>query len=623
MIWKKISRIVIVCTIFVSSFFPVFTPRAHAFLGIADVTFTTNLKEIIKDIIDGIAMNLAQRMVDETVKSSIKWANSGFEGSPAFVDNPLKHIGGIANDVAGSYINKIAKGNLCTPFRPQITLSLQKYYQDNYVGLNDSSNTQCTFTGITNNLGKFYTDFHEGGWNGWFQMTQNDSNNPYGAYLTARSGLDSEIISKLNIENKKLDWGQGFKSKGDCITYNPDAATLKSIDNEDPPTPKTFKYELTKPAGSCIEYGPDKTPGTIIKGQLETVLPSGVQKLISVQHIEQLVSAFAGGILNKYVFGSHGLVGGGGQEASNKIEEIDIDGDDIPDGFDNNSDGQLDVCHHGLVDPNEAASNTNCKGSVGRQDSPYFIPICTSLDKAKYSLQKYLDFIQRNQFQKENANTWASKTLVVTDSVDNLQDTISRFEIMKFDSALFEFGKFTDFMAEQTASLAKDKDLKQHGKFVGFFAGGTTSDSDQQQVIIRVISRMLNYVKNFRVAANSCEKLNVEAMSSVPIPPVDPADQEGAPVSCSPDKGTAKVGEPVTWSITNVATVPVTFVWGGDEMSSETTNTVTIKYQSAGVKSARVIATITDSSGTKADYPFACESSVIVSSPTDGSATVN
>jgi hypothetical protein len=300
---RKITTVLVIISVVGVNFLPVFTPRAHALFGVLDVTITTDVKNLAKQIIDGIAMHLAQRMVDEMVKSTVRWANTGFEGSPAFVTNPVQYTTDIANGVAGDYIKGSDLGFLCSPFQAQIRLSLQQYY------VGSSYVPQCTLTQIGVNLESFYNNFSDGGWDAWFSMTQNSSNNPFGAYVDAQGQLDKKVTKAIATVNQKLDWASGFKSKGDCVAYNPSQFEIDQIQNTENPTASlnTPKYDPGKPAGACIEFGPDKTPGVVIKDQLDKVLPSGLEKLITVNHVEQLVGAFANGLLTRYVFGSKGL----------------------------------------------------------------------------------------------------------------------------------------------------------------------------------------------------------------------------------------------------------------------------------------------------------------------------
>jgi hypothetical protein len=248
-----------------------------------------------------VAMIAAKILVAQIVKSTVTWANNGFEGNPAYVTDYEGYFTNLADGIAGDLIGGTKKlGFLCSPFQNSIRISLAtQYYQSS------EQVFQCRISGIKGNIENFYQDFSNGGWQAWFSMTQNDASNQAGAYLVAKAELDASISQALGREKTKLDWGQGFKSKGDCLVRN--GTGLNLLPNPTPEQTLADKYNPAYPPGDCILSGPDKTPGTVIKAQLDKVLPSGLEKLITVNHVEQLVGAFASGLLQRYVFSSKGL----------------------------------------------------------------------------------------------------------------------------------------------------------------------------------------------------------------------------------------------------------------------------------------------------------------------------
>ena len=278
MIGKRLVTFFITLSLVTSAFYlPVFTPRTHAIFGFGDLVI--DIKALAERIVDGFAMVAAQKMVDDMVKSTVDWAQTGFEGNPAYVTDQNQYFTNLADGIAGEFIAGSDLAGLCSPFQAQIRLSLQRAYTQ------QRSQFQCTLTDVIANIEGFYDNFNEGGWDAWFSMTQNDSNNPYGAFLSAQVELDSRIAAAVGLQREQLSWNQGFLSWSECIVPDP----------------------LT---GECLRRGPVKTPGTTIKAQLDQVLPSGLEKLISVEHVDQLVSAFANGLLTRYVFGPKGLFNG-------------------------------------------------------------------------------------------------------------------------------------------------------------------------------------------------------------------------------------------------------------------------------------------------------------------------
>lgn len=305
------QKFLIVLTVFSlvtsAAYMPLTAPRAQAIFGIGDLVI--DVKALLRSVADGLAMTLAQRMIDDMVKSTITWANTGFNGNPAYITNPGRYFTNIADQTAGSFIAGSDLGFMCSPFRDTIRLSLAlEYYQP------PENQFQCTLSGVKGNIENFYEDFSAGGWDSWFSMTQNPTNNPYGAYVTAKDELDSRIAKAVGMASAEQAANQGFLSLKDCAVYNPSQAAIddyeKGTYTKGSPgqaiADNKVPYDETKPAGACIKDGAIKTAGTTIKAQLDNVLPVGINKLVTVTHIEQLIGAFANGLLQRYVFGSKG-----------------------------------------------------------------------------------------------------------------------------------------------------------------------------------------------------------------------------------------------------------------------------------------------------------------------------
>lgn len=388
---RRILSFLIVLSLIAPFFYaPYQAKKAEAFLGFGDLVI--DIKAMAERIIDGIAMTAAQMVVDRIVASTVEWARNGFEGGPAYVTDRDQYFTDLADGAIGQVIfNDKDLGFLCSPFRESVKVSLiNSYYKPQPF--------QCTITGIGENLEDFYKDFTKGGWDMWFEMTQNPTNNPYGAYLQAKIETTARIAAVTNTKEKELEWNQGYLSWSKCEETNPPAWIETATQVQTGTTyvqaaydPETGQETLSgrgvsvtgqtlaskspnpkhipgKAVGECIRRGPTQTPGTQIKAGLDKVLPSSLEKFISVEHVEQLINAVAAGLLQKYVFGPKGLFSrNNGPETGGGTG--DIDGDGIVDGLDADGNGDLDTCYYGGADGNPTSKP--CLGSSrAGQSSP-------------------------------------------------------------------------------------------------------------------------------------------------------------------------------------------------------------------------------------------------------------
>jgi|GEM_PF-1764842 len=572
---RKILTFILTLSLITPTFYSPWTANRARAIPVVEVKSVPGL---IERLVDGIAMSLAQTMIDRMVSSTVKWAQSGFEGNPAYVTDPERFFSDIADGVAGSFIQGSELGFLCSPFQANIRLSLmQSYYEPQPF--------QCTLTDVVGNIEGFYEDFNQGGWDAWFSMTQNPTNNPYGAYLEAQAALDSRIASALGIEKNQLDWNQGFLSWSECAATNPEpfindpandpAAEAGGLLPSRRPNPG---HVPGKAVGECIERGPTQTPGSVIKTQLDKSLGSGFEKLITAQHVDQLISGFATGLLTRYVFGKQGIFGssnrrntqsrsaGTGSVIDSRFSRVDLDGDGIPEGQDFDRDGVLssstDVCFHG-------GSAPNCKLSTRVTQSPYLTGFCESVDDAVNVLTDYTKFIDKNASQieggasltgqivgyilggpvgmiftrilpfggsadnfkdKADADLWANRTGEVQSAMGDVLSTIQELRIGYFDKTEISVNRYVSFIDKINASLIADKDLD--------LAGAGSSGGGGLKNLMKKSAYNLRYLKEVKTKLGKCEMPNAAGVSDIPTPP---EEETGGGGSCPVPEGPASL----------------------------------------------------------------------------------
>ncbi|HRH25327.1 MAG TPA: hypothetical protein PLD99_00010 [Parcubacteria group bacterium] len=600
---KRLLSLVMVFVFGFSIFFsPIAAPKAQAFWGVGDINLES-VPTIIDFLVNKVGKQLAQKMIDDIVQSTIKWANTGFDGNPAFITDTGSYFGNIANGVVGDAINDTSFGFLCSPFQAQIRLSLVKQYTQN------TSNYQCTLSEIGVNIDNFYQDFNQGGWDAWLKMTQEDQNNPQGAFLKAKLDIDSRLANTLSVSREDRVLNTGFMSKTTCLKKNqpPNMATMARYYDADPEEAQNILNEYpnwnpNKEPTACLEEEVT-TPGSVISNQLNKALGSGVDKLISADDIDSLASALLAGLLQRHVFNDKGKgLFNKNSIADTRNEIIDVDGDNIPDGYDYNEDGILDICHHGQKDPNSDPSNDNCLMSGSVSNSPYFIPICKEIPGTIKALEVFNDFITRNDFRKENSVSWSNRMTTMNTAVDDLVSTISRYEVMAWDPVVFTLSQYSKYIGGRISSLLQDDDLKFGGQ----------SDVNELIKIRNNTLKTLQYSRGIKDRIGQCEDPNINAINQVPAPTFEgdevgnggttntPAPTTQTPttsnpsLSCAPSTSSTQVGTDMEWIMTSSYPTGTTYRWFGDEIASSDTffvEPLQVRYSFVGTKTANILAT--------------------------------
>lgn len=218
---------------------------------------------------DNLTTILVKPLIRQFTNSLVQWINNGFQGSPMFVTDPAGFFIGVADRIAGNFIEGSELGFLCEPFRFPIRLALNLNYSARF-----EDEIGCTLSDVINNVEGFTKDFSQGGFQAWFSMTQNPQNNPYGAYIQSSIEMDRRLMEALDLEEKDLNWGQGFLSWRECIGHD--------IDTQE-----------------CTMYGPTQTPGTVINTQLEDALGSDLAQLELADEFDEIIAALIGQLFSQ------------------------------------------------------------------------------------------------------------------------------------------------------------------------------------------------------------------------------------------------------------------------------------------------------------------------------------
>ncbi len=251
--------------------------------------------------LDPLAWAIAKSVLNSVIASTVKWINSGFSGSPAFVTNINSTLQTTSNSVANSFIQQLStNGSIQSPFQSQVAAAVSSGYNTSTNGgffaanpytLNQSSSNPAAFLGLNGQA----SNFSAGGFNAWFSAIENPQNNPYGATILASNALNAQVSTAQKNVTTEATWGNGFLSqKGNCNA--PSTSTTGG-------TTSTSLSGTNTCANANIQ-----TPGTVLANTTYKALGSNFDQLVTASQFGQIVNALVGQFTNA-VLGSGGLLG--------------------------------------------------------------------------------------------------------------------------------------------------------------------------------------------------------------------------------------------------------------------------------------------------------------------------
>jgi len=233
--------------------------------------------------LNSIGYCVINAVLEYITQATIDWINSGFDGNPAFVEDPEKFFGDIAQTESANFLQEVVKGStgidVCKPFRLQIVTGLSGGAR----GSQYARQSRCGFDDMKAALGNSGVNFdyqaytsgkaeYSGSLNVWREVTQNDQNNFLGSYFLAQAELDARLAIKENTATLDLTMGRGFLSVKSCTK---DSTLTDSNGNTVPVK------------GTCRTT----TPGGLIEDQVNRALGAGRDRLLLADKFDQIVTA--------------------------------------------------------------------------------------------------------------------------------------------------------------------------------------------------------------------------------------------------------------------------------------------------------------------------------------------
>ena len=233
--------------------------------------------------LNSIGYCVINAVLEYITQATIDWINSGFDGNPAFVEDPEKFFGDIAQTESANFLQQVVKGStgidVCQPFRLQIVTGLS----GGVGGGQFARQARCGFDDMKAALGSSGVDFdyqaytsgsadYSGSLDIWQNLYENDQNNTHGAGFLVAEELQKRLAIKQNTATLDLTMGRGFMSVKSCTK---DSTTTDANGNTVPVK------------GTCRTT----TPGGVIEDQANRALGAGRERLVMADKFDQIITA--------------------------------------------------------------------------------------------------------------------------------------------------------------------------------------------------------------------------------------------------------------------------------------------------------------------------------------------
>lgn len=240
-------------------------------------------------VLDPLLWGIVKMIVSQIVRSTIAWINSGFKGTPMFVQDPGAFLRDIADQVAGTFIYGTPLSFLCQPINIRIALDL--YYR---TSRNWQSGAVCRLSGIVQNVEQFINgNFFAGGWPGFLMLSLDPMQNNYGALLAGQIQMELWTAGNQGIQTQKWSWGKGFFASEECTNVEPGPGQMG-------------------PQRSCKTV----TPGDIVAQATTFQLQNGQLTLIAADEFNEIVAALLQQLMIQGLKSLQGLTQPGGSGGS-------------------------------------------------------------------------------------------------------------------------------------------------------------------------------------------------------------------------------------------------------------------------------------------------------------------
>lgn len=233
-------------------------------------------------VLDPLFWMLANAIINDILMETAAW----IRGEEAFVKDLGDYIEEGLDEIAGELIYGSDLGFLCSPFELDIKIALWAQYQAAGEGV------QCTLTDVMDNIDNFVTGtFSEGGWAGWFELTQ-------GCQDEACQFLNARAVMRLRLQGEE-------QNRREEVLSGEGWLTIRWCESVDSATGEGTDCEIT-------------TPGSVINRQVNHTLGLPTDRLVNATGWQQIIDAVMLRLFEGITGGLRFLAGGGSSGGPNR-----------------------------------------------------------------------------------------------------------------------------------------------------------------------------------------------------------------------------------------------------------------------------------------------------------------
>ena len=248
--------------------------------------------------IQDIGHLVIKMLLQKITVSTVAWINGGFNGKPAFIQDPGKFFNDIAKNEILQFGGEISDPTLF-PFGKLWLQNQAKSFNNKFAdNARYSLNDLITQTTPQFSANSFKLNFNQGGWGAWEAMTQVPANNPLGFQIMASNEIQTRLQgtqqSVADNTRQALQAANGFLGDMRCVDSSGSPTAITQQD-------KTAALAARKP-DPCIGVGTWQyvTPGKLVADAATSAINYPNNNLLKANDLNDAMAAILDALLSKF-----------------------------------------------------------------------------------------------------------------------------------------------------------------------------------------------------------------------------------------------------------------------------------------------------------------------------------